>query len=88
MTEIKLIKSPFKIGNHPFNDAEIVKQVANFYQSVPFYQPTPLINLKQYAKKNNIGSLYVKDESQRFSKALKAFKATGGLYAMPLSKPD
>lgn len=59
MTEIKLIKSPFKIGNHPFNDAEIVKQVANFYQSVPFYQPTPLINLKQYAKKNNIGSLYV-----------------------------
>ena len=82
MTEIKLIKSPFKISNHPFNDAEIVKQVANFYQSVPFYQPTPLINLKQYAKKNNIGSLYVKDESQRFSKALKAFKATGGLYAM------
>ena len=75
MTEIKLIKSPFKIGNHPFNDAEIVKQVANFYQSVPFYQPTP-------------GSLYVKDESQRFSKALKAFKATGGLYAMALSKPD
>lgn len=54
MTEIKLIKSPFKIGNHPFNDAEIVKQVANFYQSVPFYQPTPLINLKQYAKKNNM----------------------------------
>ncbi|WP_224758352.1 hypothetical protein [Limosilactobacillus vaginalis] len=84
MTEIKLIKSPFKIGNHPFNDAEIVKQVANFYQSVPFYQPTPLINLKQYAN----GSLYVKDESQRFSKALKAFKATGGLYAMALSKPD
>lgn len=38
--------------------------------------------MKQYAKKNNIGSLYVKDESQRFSKALKAFKATGGLYAM------
>lgn len=82
MTEIQLIKSPFEIGNHPFNDAEIVKQVANFYQSVPFYQPTPLINLKQYAKKNNIGGLYVKDESQRFSKALKAFKATGGLYAM------
>lgn len=82
MTKIQLIKSPFKIGNRQFNNAKLVKQVASFYRSVPFYQPTPLVKLSHYASDNQIGNMYIKDESYRFSQQLKAFKATGGLYAM------
>ncbi|MBB1078504.1 diaminopropionate ammonia-lyase [Limosilactobacillus sp. STM2_1] len=82
MAEIQLINSPFRTGNRQFNNAKLVNQVAEFYRSVPFYQPTPLINLETYARENQIASMDIKDESQRFSEKLKAFKATGGLYAM------
>lgn len=84
MTGIQLLKSPFKTEKRTFNDSQIVKRVVKFYQSVPFYQPTPLVELKQYANDHHIGKLYVKNEAQRFDKRLKAFKATGGLYAMAL----
>lgn len=82
MTNIQLINSPFRTGNRQFNNAKLVNRVAEFYHSVPFYQPTPLINLETYARENQIASMDIKDESQRFSEKLKAFKATGGLYAM------
>lgn len=82
MTEIKLINSPFVIGGKIFDSSALVKRVAQFYHSVPFYEPTPLTKLVNYAKDYNIDGLYVKDESQRFNNRLKSFKATGGLYAM------
>lgn len=82
MSEIQLMSSPFSIGKRIFNGSGSVKRVAQFYQSFFAYQPTPLINLTNYARNNHIGGLYVKDESQRFSNRLKSFKATGGLYAM------
>lgn len=82
MAEIQLIKSPFKIGDRSFNNSATMKRVADFYHSVPFYRPTPLINLKNYAQENRLAGLAVKDESVRFCDQLKAFKATGGLYAM------
>ncbi|WP_318531300.1 diaminopropionate ammonia-lyase [Levilactobacillus suantsaiihabitans] len=82
MADIQLMDSPFCPGERAFNDSGVVKQVAQFYQSVPFYRPTPLTRLANYARNQHIGSLLVKDESQRFSDRLKSFKATGGLYAM------
>ncbi|MCI1975365.1 MAG: hypothetical protein LKJ51_05545 [Limosilactobacillus sp.] len=58
MTQIQLLKSPFEIGKCGFNKKEMVKQVARFYQSVPFYRSTPLPSLKNYAQSNQIGALY------------------------------
>lgn len=82
MSNVQLITSPFTIGKRDFNDSSLVKRVAQFYQSVPFYHPTPLVSLTDYASNNDISALYIKDESKRFNKRLKSFKATGGLYAM------
>ena len=54
MAEIQLIKSPFKIGDRSFNNSATMKRVADFYHSVRFYRPTPLINLKNYAQEKGL----------------------------------
>lgn len=54
--------------------------VRSFHLSVPGYQATPLVALPALAQRLHLGSIYVKDESQRFG--LKAFKCLGGLYAI------
>lgn len=82
MNGIQVIASPFRTRNQQFTSAAMVDRVARFYHSVPAYQATPLVQLHHYANANQLGNLFIKDESQRFSQRLKAFKATGGLYAM------
>lgn len=54
--------------------------VLNYHRSLADYCPTPLYRLDNCAQSLGLGSLYVKDESQRFG--LKAFKALGASYAM------
>ncbi len=54
------------------------ESVVNYHRSLVDYRPTPLYKLENCVK--GIGSLYVKDESERFG--LKAFKALGASYAM------
>jgi diaminopropionate ammonia-lyase family len=49
--------------------------IDRFHQSLPNYEPTPLINLKDLAKDVGVGSVYVKDETNRFG--LPAFKILG-----------
>lgn len=56
------------------------KEVRQFHQSFPEYQPTPLVKLSQLAKKLDVSAIYVKDESHRFH--LNAFKVLGGSYAI------
>ncbi|MCP5380805.1 MAG: diaminopropionate ammonia-lyase [Kordiimonadaceae bacterium] len=53
------------------------------YQSIknwPDYVPSPLRHLNGLANELKVGSIYYKDESQRFG--LKSFKALGGAYAV------
>ncbi|WP_295747446.1 diaminopropionate ammonia-lyase [uncultured Limosilactobacillus sp.] len=83
MSAIQLIKSPFQLKK--IDQQQVARQVAEvtrFYQTVPFYQPTPLVSLDHYAKGHRVGQVFVKDEGQRFDDRLKSFKVTGGLYAM------
>ena len=51
-----------------------------FHQSLPGYQPTPLITLPDLAKELGIGELWVKDESNCFG--LPAFKGLGSSFAV------
>lgn len=60
--------------------AENCQQVIHFHQSMPVYQPTPLLSLTHLAHHLGLGALYVKDEAKRFG--LNAFKALGASYAM------
>ena len=55
-------------------------RVLAFHKTIPGYAPTPLISLPDTAKELGVGSLWVKDESKRFS--LNAFKVLGGSWAM------
>ena len=51
-----------------------------FHESIPGYEPTPLVQLSGFSEKLGVKAVYVKDESRRFG--LKAFKGLGGTYAM------
>lgn len=51
-----------------------------FHKGLPGYKPTPLYSLPGLAEEFGVGSILVKDESQRFG--LKAFKALGASYAI------
>lgn len=57
-----------------------VAAVRRFHQSLPDYQPTPLVWLPGLAQKLGVGAIFIKDESHRFG--LNAFKGLGASYAM------
>lgn len=59
---------------------ETVSPAHRFHAGIEGYCPTPLVSLKQQAKRLGIGALLVKDESKRFD--LNAFKVLGGSYAI------
>lgn len=63
-----------------FLDKEEVSKAKKFHQSFLEYDETPLIDLKELAKKIGLGGIYLKDESYRFE--LNAFKVLGGSFAM------
>ncbi len=56
------------------------RSIANFHQSLPGYQATPLSRLPKLAKHLGISDLWVKNESFRFD--LNAFKVLGASYAI------
>jgi len=57
-----------------------VSSAHRFHSGMKGYRPTPLVSLKQQAKRLGLGTLLVKDESKRFD--LNAFKVLGGSYAI------
>ena len=59
---------------------EAVSPAHRFHSGMKDYCPTPLVSLKQQAKRLGLGTLLVKDESKRFG--LNAFKVLGGSYAI------
>ena len=59
---------------------EQANAVLKFHKQIEEYKKTPLVCLPNLASKLNVGAIYVKDESKRFS--LNAFKGLGGSYAM------
>ncbi|MDT9598702.1 diaminopropionate ammonia-lyase [Sphingosinicella rhizophila] len=62
------------LDQHGFNDAkEVIGQL-------PWYNPTPLRELKGLAEAIGVERIYLKDESSRFG--LKALKGVGGSYAI------
>ncbi len=58
----------------------MAKKVKAFHESFPVYSKTPLVSLKNTARKMGVREIYIKDESKRFG--LNAFKALGGSYAI------
>ncbi len=83
MQEIK-----YSFNNMPKGDGKWLKIMSQqnietaqqFHRSMPGYSYTPLANLENLAKKLDVASFFVKDESYRFS--LNSFKVLGGAYAM------
>ena len=51
-----------------------------YHQSLPNYEPTPLVNLPHLANHYGIANIYVKNEAFRFG--LNAFKGLGASYAI------
>ncbi len=51
-----------------------------FHQSLPGYAATPFVSLKDLARKDGLGGIYVKDESTRFG--LDSFKCLGSSFAV------
>ena len=58
---------------------DVARVVHQYHQTLPNYQPTPLIDLNHLAEKLRIGNIWVKDESKRFN--LNAFKVLGASFA-------
>lgn len=56
---------------------EKTKIIRDFHTSLPDYNVTPLVELKNF---KNTRSIFIKDESKRFG--LKAFKGLGGVWAI------
>ena len=69
-----------KEGDISFLSVEQSKKAMQFHKSFSVYEKTPLVSLKNLAKKLNVDSIYIKDESKRFG--LNAFKVLGASYAI------
>ncbi len=61
-------------------DEKAAKHAMRFHRSIPQYQETPLVSLKELSTRLGVKGIYVRNESLRFG--LKAFKGLGGTYAM------
>lgn len=84
--EMKILELTSFVSSNPekedisFLDADHVKVVQQFHQSIPQYEETPLVSLTNLAQKIGLHGFFVKDESYRFG--LNAFKVLGGSFAM------
>ena len=76
--QIESIPNPYLSSGHSFKENS--HSVYNFHKTLPGYSPTPLLNLKHFAREIGIRDCYIKDESQRLG--LNAFKVLGASYAM------
>jgi diaminopropionate ammonia-lyase len=69
-----------KITSNSTTDILRESKAMLYHQSLPVYQPTPVVSLPNLAKQYHVGNIYVKDESYRFG--LNAFKGLGASYAI------
>ena len=76
--QIESIPNPYRFSVQSIKENS--DTAYNFHKTLPGYLPTPLLNLRHFAKKIGIGDCYIKDESQRLG--LNAFKVLGASYAM------
>ena len=76
--QIESIPNPYRFSGQFIKENS--DTAYNFHKTLPGYLPTPLLNLRHFAKKIGIGDCYIKDESQRLG--LNAFKVLGASYAM------
>jgi len=76
--QIESIPNPYRFSGQSIKENS--DTAYNFHKTLPGYLPTPLLNLRHFAKKIGIGDCYIKDESQRLG--LNAFKVLGASYAM------
>jgi diaminopropionate ammonia-lyase len=58
----------------------VPQSVRAFHQSIPRYNPTPLVSLPHLAQSLQLKNIWIKDESYRFN--LNAFKVLGAGYAL------
>ncbi|KAF5602242.1 diaminopropionate ammonia-lyase [Fusarium pseudocircinatum] len=56
-------------------EPDSTEAIDRFHQSLPNYEPTPLVSLDSLAKEIGVGAVHVKDETSRFG--LPAFKILG-----------
>lgn len=82
MSDIRLIKNKYigaKADISAFSEAEAAKTRC-FHESIPEYEPTPLVSLPALADRLGVRGVFIKDESKRFG--LNAFKVLGGSFAI------
>ncbi|MFQ6112978.1 MAG: diaminopropionate ammonia-lyase, partial [bacterium] len=86
MTDIFYITNP---NSRRITDSEalahlfspsVAQSVRRFHQSLPKYEPTPLVSLNHLAHNLQVSNIWIKDESFRFG--LNAFKVLGASYAV------
>ena len=75
--QIELITNPYSFSGQSIKESSTAY---DFHKTLPGYSPTPLVNLKHFAREIGIQDCYIKDESKRLG--LNAFKALGASYAM------
>lgn len=63
-----------------FLTCQASQNARRFHSTLPNYRSTPLVSLKNLARKLGVAEILVKDESLRFG--LNAFKGLGGSYAI------
>ena len=63
-----------------FLPEKIIDEAIKSISTWKSYRSTPLIRLNKLSSELNLGEIYYKDESKRFS--LKSFKALGGAFAV------
>lgn len=62
------------------------REAVRFHTSLPEYQVTPLVSLKNLSADLGVQNIYIKDESKRFG--LNAFKGLGGSFAIHKIAPE
>ena len=77
---IRWIENTYSGGRHTPVTAGDARSSLEFWQTAPFYAPSPLVNLAGAAAELGLGSLWLKDEGRRFGPG--SFKLLGAGYAM------
>ena len=61
-------------------DLPLAKDIHKFHKTIPDYEKTPLVDLKNSARKIGVEKIWTKDESKRFG--LNAYKFLGVSYSI------
>ncbi|KAG4256473.1 hypothetical protein FPRO03_05421 [Fusarium proliferatum] len=75
MTTRRHVHFNFKAKSWTSPEPASTEAIDRFHQSLPNYEPTPLVSLDSLAKEIGVGAIHAKDETNRFG--LPAFKILG-----------